>query len=322
MISARAAARYLHPVPHSPGGDDDDLFDLRVRGARRAPPCSRSARRPRRRPRPMLRSWRRGPATPRSSRVPCEPWRPPRPSIEPSKSSYASSPEMLRLTTARGVRVEILAAGPTGWQAKAAHQDQPGRSCVIFVGRVEGAESPRTDATGKWRARKECPSAIECDSQAQAPLDRRCGPRRGRCAFGRGGAGLHPELYQLGGHRRCRGCRRPRCGRTRVTLGPAIDTADAIGDTIQLAAVVTDSTGTALMGVAPAWTTRRSLDRHRDAGGDRDGGGAGHHRDRRPGRTGRGAVAHRGATRSRRRSSSPIRWCRSPRASGGRSRVT
>ena len=40
-----------------------------------------------------------------------------------------------------------------------------------------------------------------------------------------------------------------------VTLGPTLDTADAIGDTIQLAAVVTDSRGTAMMGVVPAWTS-------------------------------------------------------------------
>lgn len=40
-----------------------------------------------------------------------------------------------------------------------------------------------------------------------------------------------------------------------VTLGPMADTADAIGDTLQLAAVVTDSSGTVMMGVAPAWTT-------------------------------------------------------------------
>ena len=40
-----------------------------------------------------------------------------------------------------------------------------------------------------------------------------------------------------------------------VTLGPTLDTAYAIGDTIQLAAVVTDSSGTAMMGVAPAWTS-------------------------------------------------------------------
>ncbi|MGH7581078.1 MAG: Ig-like domain-containing protein, partial [Gemmatimonadales bacterium] len=40
-----------------------------------------------------------------------------------------------------------------------------------------------------------------------------------------------------------------------VTVGPSLDTAFAIGDTIQLAAVVTDSSGTALMGIAPAWTS-------------------------------------------------------------------
>lgn len=41
----------------------------------------------------------------------------------------------------------------------------------------------------------------------------------------------------------------------RVTLGPTLDTAHAIGDTIQLATVVTDSSGTAMMGIAPAWTS-------------------------------------------------------------------
>ncbi len=40
-----------------------------------------------------------------------------------------------------------------------------------------------------------------------------------------------------------------------VTLTPALDTAYAIGDTIQLAAVVTDSSGTAMMGVGPVWTS-------------------------------------------------------------------
>jgi hypothetical protein len=41
----------------------------------------------------------------------------------------------------------------------------------------------------------------------------------------------------------------------RVTVGPAVDTARAIGDTVQLAAVVTDSSGTILAGVAPSWTS-------------------------------------------------------------------
>jgi hypothetical protein len=40
-----------------------------------------------------------------------------------------------------------------------------------------------------------------------------------------------------------------------VTLAPAIDSAAALGDTIQLAAVVIDSSGTVMSGIAPAWTT-------------------------------------------------------------------
>jgi hypothetical protein len=62
-----------------------------------------------------------------------------------SKRSYATSVNELRLSATSGVRVEILAAARTGWQGRARHQDQPGRSCVIFVGRLEGAEAPRTD---------------------------------------------------------------------------------------------------------------------------------------------------------------------------------
>ena len=44
-----------------------------------------------------------------------------------------------------GVRVEILRAGRAGWQGKATHLSQPGRSCVVFVGSLDGAEAPRTD---------------------------------------------------------------------------------------------------------------------------------------------------------------------------------
>jgi hypothetical protein len=61
------------------------------------------------------------------------------------KSTYATSVAVLRLPPAPGVRVEILAAGRAGWQARAQHQDQPGRSCVIFVGRLDGNEAPRTE---------------------------------------------------------------------------------------------------------------------------------------------------------------------------------
>jgi hypothetical protein len=62
-----------------------------------------------------------------------------------AKSSYAASLDVLRVPPAPGVRVEILAAGRSGWQARARHQEQPGRSCVIFVGRLDDNEAPRTD---------------------------------------------------------------------------------------------------------------------------------------------------------------------------------
>jgi len=62
-----------------------------------------------------------------------------------AKKAYATSVAVLRVPPAPGVRVEILAAGRSGWQARAQHQEQPGRSCVIFVGRLDGNEAPRTD---------------------------------------------------------------------------------------------------------------------------------------------------------------------------------
>ena len=62
-----------------------------------------------------------------------------------SRGAYAASTAPLALALEPGVGVDILAAGETGWQARATHRDQPGRSCVIFVGRLEGVESPRTD---------------------------------------------------------------------------------------------------------------------------------------------------------------------------------
>src|SRR5688572_33076082 len=43
-----------------------------------------------------------------------------------AKSTYATSVAVLRVPTAPGVRLEILVAGRSGWQARAQHQDQPG----------------------------------------------------------------------------------------------------------------------------------------------------------------------------------------------------
>ena len=59
--------------------------------------------------------------------------------------TYAPSAGVLELRSETGVRIEILAASATGWQAKATYQTQPGRSCVMFVGSLEGVEAPRTD---------------------------------------------------------------------------------------------------------------------------------------------------------------------------------
>jgi hypothetical protein len=57
---------------------------------------------------------------------------------------YAGTADRLGLKADPGARVEILAAGTAGWQAKAVHAAQPGRSCVVWVGTL-AAEPPRTD---------------------------------------------------------------------------------------------------------------------------------------------------------------------------------
>lgn len=62
-----------------------------------------------------------------------------------AQKTYSASVEALGLRVERDVQVQILAAGPKGWQGRAVHQQQPGRSCVIFVGTVDGAELPTTD---------------------------------------------------------------------------------------------------------------------------------------------------------------------------------
>jgi hypothetical protein len=62
-----------------------------------------------------------------------------------AKGTYAASVDPLALRLEPGVRVEIFRAGRTGWQGKATYLTQPGRSCVVFVGALDGAEAPRTD---------------------------------------------------------------------------------------------------------------------------------------------------------------------------------
>ena len=60
------------------------------------------------------------------------------------RGQYAATAEQLQLKLELGIGVEVIAAAPSGWQGRAVHRDQPGKSCVIFVGRIEGLESPRT----------------------------------------------------------------------------------------------------------------------------------------------------------------------------------
>ena len=62
-----------------------------------------------------------------------------------ANETYAPSADALRLRPEAGVRVDILVASAKGWQGRATHQSQPGRSCVVFVGSLNGAEAPRTD---------------------------------------------------------------------------------------------------------------------------------------------------------------------------------
>ena len=59
---------------------------------------------------------------------------------------FAAGVEPLGLRPEPEVRVDILGASATGWQGRAVHRTQPGRSCVVFVGSLEGAEAPRTSA--------------------------------------------------------------------------------------------------------------------------------------------------------------------------------
>jgi hypothetical protein len=59
---------------------------------------------------------------------------------------YAPSVDRLDVRSEYGIRVQILLAGAGGWQARATHPTQPGRSCVVFVGSLGDVEAPRTDA--------------------------------------------------------------------------------------------------------------------------------------------------------------------------------
>ncbi len=74
-----------------------------------------------------------------------------------SHPKYASSVEVLRLNPGSDVKVQILAVTERGWRAKAIHRARPGRSCVVFVGRLHVSDAPRTDADGNMAGEERVP---------------------------------------------------------------------------------------------------------------------------------------------------------------------
>lgn len=72
-------------------------------------------------------------------------------------ATFATSVEALRLYPGSEVKVKILAVTASGWRAKATHSARPGRSCVVFVGRVAGVEAPRTDGDGEMAGEERVP---------------------------------------------------------------------------------------------------------------------------------------------------------------------
>jgi hypothetical protein len=70
---------------------------------------------------------------------------------------FASSVEALRVSPGSDVKVQILGVTSIGWHAKATHKTRPGRSCVVFVGKLPAAEFPRTDGDGEMAGEERVP---------------------------------------------------------------------------------------------------------------------------------------------------------------------
>jgi len=70
---------------------------------------------------------------------------------------YAGSLETLRVNGGSDVRIQIQAATESGWRAKATHRTRPGRSCVVFVGKLRAGEAPRTDGDGEMAGEERVP---------------------------------------------------------------------------------------------------------------------------------------------------------------------
>jgi hypothetical protein len=74
-----------------------------------------------------------------------------------SHPGFASSVEALRVNPETDVKVQILGVTSSGWRAKATHKARPGRSCVVFVGRLAATEFPRTDGDGEMAGEERVP---------------------------------------------------------------------------------------------------------------------------------------------------------------------
>ena len=72
-------------------------------------------------------------------------------------ATFAGSVEALRLNLGSEVKVQITRATEGGWRAKGTHRTRPGRSCVVFVGRLSATEAPRTDGDGEMAGEERVP---------------------------------------------------------------------------------------------------------------------------------------------------------------------
>jgi hypothetical protein len=79
-------------------------------------------------------------------------------SYKAKHGKYAGSLETLRMNGGSDVvKVQIQAATESGWRAKASHRTRPGRSCVVFVGKLRAGEAPRTDGDGEMAGEERVP---------------------------------------------------------------------------------------------------------------------------------------------------------------------
>jgi hypothetical protein len=70
---------------------------------------------------------------------------------------FATSLEALELNPGADVKIQVFGATPNSWRAKATHRTRPGRSCVVFVGPLAGAELPKTDGDGEVAGEERVP---------------------------------------------------------------------------------------------------------------------------------------------------------------------